>query len=103
MHGSMHSTMHGGTMHGTSHGGRSRLLPAGVSAHERGIFSLGIIDDASLASSVRETYAQNIYSASRSSAMQMAHQEFITAVLCSRTGVTPAVRHALSFRKNIDI
>ena len=72
-----------------------------VSAHEQGIFSLGIISDASLATSVREKYAQNISLASKSSAMKMSAEEFVLQVLCPRTGAIPQVRHALVFRKSL--
>jgi len=68
---------------------------------ERGIFSLGIINDASLASSIREKYAQNLSLASRSSVMRMSAEEYVKQILCPRTGVAPQIRHALTFRKAI--
>jgi len=73
-----------------------------VSSDEQGIFSLGIISDASLASSVREKYSQNLSLASRSSVMRMTAEEYVLQVLCPRTGVVPQVRHALAFRKSIE-
>jgi len=82
----------------SNRGARAMTAGAGV---EQGIFSLGIISDASLASSVREKYAQNLSSASRSNAMRMSAQEFVMLVLCPRTGNVPQVRHALFFRRNI--
>ncbi len=82
-----------------------QALPSssGVSASEQGIFSLGIISDSSLASSVREKYAQNVSLASRSSAMKMTPEEYVLQVLCPRTGTVPQIRHALAFRRSIDI
>lgn len=74
--------------------------PASQSS-ERGIFSLGIINDASLASSIREKYAQNLSLASRSSVMRMSAEEYVKQILCPRTGVAPQIRHALTFRKAI--
>jgi len=75
----------------------------GLSSHEQGIFSLGIVSDSTLssASSMRERYAQNLSLASRSTAMRMTAEEFVNQVLCPRTGTVPQVRHALLFRKNL--
>ena len=83
----------------------TRSLPAAsdISANEQGIFSLGIISDASLASSVREKFAQNVSLASRSSAMKMTAKEYVLQVLCPRTGIVPQIRHALIFRRSIAI
>ena len=82
---------------------RSLAGGTGVSVNEQGIFSLGIISDASLASSVREKYAQNISLASRSSAMKMTAAEYVSQVLCPRTNTIPQIRHALAFRRSIAI
>jgi hypothetical protein len=85
----------------SNRGGQAITGSGRVSAHEQGIFSLGIISDASLATSVREKYAQNISLASKSSAMKMTAEEFVLQVLCPRTGTVPQVRHALVFRKSL--
>jgi hypothetical protein len=82
---------------------RSIAANSGVSVNEQGIFSLGIVNDASLASSLREKYAQNISLASRSSVMKMSAEEYVSQVLCPRTGTVPQIRHALAFRRSIDI
>ena len=90
------------SMMGTVSNRSSRSITATPSAQsEQGIFSLGIINDASLASSIREKYAQNLSLASRSSVMRMAAEEYVVQVLCPRTGVVPQIRHALAFRKGI--
>lgn len=68
-------------------------------SNEQGIFSLGIINDASLTTSIREKYAQNLSLASRSSVMRMSPDRFALEVLCARTGVIPQIRHALTFRR----
>ena len=85
----------------SNRGGQAITGSGRVSAHEQGIFSLGIISDASLATSVREKYAQNISLASKSSAMKMFAEEFVLQVLCPRTGTIPQVRHAFVFRKSL--
>mmetsp|Transcript_13089 Transcript_13089/g.18732 ORF Transcript_13089/g.18732 Transcript_13089/m.18732 type:complete len:1050 (-) Transcript_13089:1398-4547(-) len=79
----------------------SGLVDIDIPEQERGIFSLGIISDASLASSVREKYAQSLSSASRSNAMQMSAEEYVQNILCPRTGTVPQVSHALVFRRCI--
>lgn len=80
---------------------RPMTAASNISANEQGIFSLGIISDASLASSVREKFAQNVSLASRSSAMKMTAKEYVLQVLCPRTGTVPQIRHALLFRRSI--
>lgn len=70
-------------------------------SREQGIFSLGIINDASLTTSIREKYAHNLSLASRSSVMRMSPDTFVLEVLCPRTGFIPQIRHALTFRRSI--
>jgi hypothetical protein len=82
---------------------RNISASSSVAVSEQGIFSLGIINDASLLSSVREKYAQNVSLASRSSAMKMSAEEYVSQVLCPRTGTVPQIRHALAFRRSIAI
>lgn len=93
-------SMDGSTLNRDS---RNNNAGSGISANEQGIFSLGIINDASLASSLREKYTQNISLASRSSVMKMSAEEYVSKVLCSRTGIVPQYRHALTFRRSIAI
>ncbi len=67
----------------------------------QGIFSLGIINEGSMVSSVRGKYANHLSLASRSSVMRMSAEEYVVQVLCPRTGVVPQIRHALIFRKGL--
>lgn len=78
---------------------RSISTSAGVRNTDQGIFSLGIINDASLTTSIREKYAQNLSLATRSNVMRMSPDAFVVEVLCPRLGVSPQIRHALSFRR----
>jgi len=80
---------------------KSRNKASDLPPRDQGIFSLGILSDASLATSVREKNAQNFVTTSRSNAMQMSGEYFVRQILCSRTGIPPNISHALAFRKSI--
>lgn len=69
----------------------------GVSSHERGIFSLGIIADTSSKKDSRS--ATTI--ASRANIMELTSDKFVTNVLFARTNMIPQVRHALTFRRSV--
>jgi len=69
----------------------------GVSSHERGIFSLGIITDTSNKKDSRS--ATTI--ASRANIMELTSDKFVTNVLFARTNLIPQVRHALTFRRSV--
>ena len=69
----------------------------GVSSHERGIFSLGIITDTSNKKDSRS--ATTI--ASRANIMELTSDKFVTNVLFARTNMIPQVRHALTFRRSV--
>jgi len=80
---------------------RSLVSASNVQASDRGIFSLGIINDASFASSYRDKHSHTLSLATRSSIMKMSSEEYAVQVLCPRTGIAPQIRHALTFRKGL--
>lgn len=67
----------------------------GSSAHESGLFSLGIVD-----SSARNG-GQKVSTATRSNVMEMSATKFVSTVLFPKTKVEPQVRHALTFRRSV--
>ena len=68
-----------------------------VASHERGIFSLGIVSDASSRKNSKSTSRL----ASRTSIMELSSDKFVTNVLLPRTNMVAQVRHALTFRRSV--
>lgn len=68
----------------------------GVSSHERGIFSLGIITDTS---SKTDSRSANV--TSRANIMELSTEKFVTNVLFARSNMIPQVRNALTFRRSV--
>lgn len=66
----------------------------GSTAYERGLFSLGIVED-------QLKPGQQVSTANRSNVMDMSTKKFVTNVLFPKTKSEPQVRHALTFRRSI--
>jgi hypothetical protein len=63
---------------------------------ERGLFSLGIIDDAV------DNTAKNALLTTRKNVMEMTTAKFVATVLFPRTKTSPQVQFALTFRRSLD-
>lgn len=68
-----------------------------VPSHERGLFSLGIVGDAS----GKDSQSIANLAASRASVAELPSDQFIVNVLFPRTNTHPQVRHALTFRRAV--
>uniref|UniRef100_A0A7S4S8A6 Exocyst complex component Sec8 n=2 Tax=Ditylum brightwellii TaxID=49249 RepID=A0A7S4S8A6_9STRA len=81
---------------------RSNSTGRDVSSHERGIFSLGVINDASLKRGDSAQEAAANLAASRANILELPADQFVLSVLFPRSGgARPEVRHALTFRRAI--
>jgi len=67
----------------------------GASAHETGLFSLGIV------ASAVQNGGSKVSTATRSNVMEMTATKFVSTVLFPKSKVEPQVRHALTFRRSV--
>jgi hypothetical protein len=67
----------------------------GASAHESGLFSLGIIEAGA------RNGVPKVPTATRSNVMEMSATKFVSTVLFPKSKIEPAARHALTFRRSV--